>query len=269
VLNTSQVIRDVKYEASVYNRYVDGRYWSWLTDPAQIGWLFTGVAVIGVVLLVRKRAASSTTIGWLVFAVPFATYLVAQQFQPVRNLMPLLPFLAVAAATTITDGARALGRVVPLDRRGRAAISGAATAVLVVALFLGGVRPYLASTDIVDSRTEAVDWLEQRVGPDDRVLVVEELALLPDDLARIGGQVSVVSAAPDQRNQIAADPPDLTAYDYVVTGDFKPGPYSPGQRVWVPPGSTDPAASFGTVATVPNPNNWRTSDEIVSIYRTG
>jgi len=47
------------------------------------------------------------------------------------------------------------------------------------------------------------------------------------------------------------------------------GPYSPGQRVWVPPGSTDPAASFGTVATVPNPNNWRTSDEIVSIYRTG
>ena len=193
VLNTSQVIRDVKYEASVYNRYVDGRYWSWLTDPAQIGWLFTAVAIVGVVLLVRKRGASSTTIGWLVFAVPFATYLVAQQFQPVRNLMPLLPFLAVAAATTITDGARALGRVVPLDRRGRAAISAAATAVLVVALFLGGVRPYLASTDIVDSRTEAVDWLEQHVGPDDQVLVVEELAILPDDLARIGGQVTVVS----------------------------------------------------------------------------
>ncbi|MGZ4758437.1 MAG: ArnT family glycosyltransferase, partial [Acidimicrobiales bacterium] len=268
VLDTSQVIRDVRYEATVYGRYTDGHYWSWLMDPTQIGWLFTALAVAGVVLLVRNRGTRPTTVGWLVFAVPFATYLVAQRFQPVRNLMPLMPFLAVAVAAAILEAMRRLGRVIPLDRRGREVGAAAATAVVVAALFLGGVRPYLrSSTQVVDSRTEAVDWLEQHVGPDDRVLVVEELAIMPVDLDRIGGHVTVVSvAAGAPKGELAADPPDLAGYDYVVTASFKPGPYAPGTPVWVPPGSGDPAASFGANATVPNPNIWRTSDQIVSIY---
>ncbi len=271
VLNTGQVIRDVRYEASVYGKYTDGHYWTWLVDPAQIGWLFTALAVVGIVLLVRNRATRSTTIGWLVFALPFATYLVAQQFQPVRNLMPLLPFLAVAAAATILEGARSLARVIPLDRRSRAATAAATTAIVVAALFFGGVTPYLrSSTKVVDSRTQAVDWLEQHVGPDDRVLVVEELAIMPVDLDRIGAQVTVLSIAEGAaKGAIAADPPDLLDYDYVVTGSFKSGTYAPGTPVWVPPGSTGPTASFGASPTVPNPNNWRTSEEIVTIYRNG
>jgi hypothetical protein len=98
--------------------------------------------------------------------------------------------------------------------------------------------------------------------------VVEELAILPADLDRIGGQVTVVSIAEGaEKGAIAADPPDLLDYDYVVTGSFKSGTYAPGTPVWTPPGSTGPAASFGANPTVPNPNTWRTSEEIVSIYR--
>ena len=269
VLNTSQVITDVKYEASVYGNYSDGHYWSWLIDPGQIGWLFTAASVVGVVLLVRRPATRRVSIGWLVFAVPFATYLVVQHFQPVRNLMPLLPFLAVAAACAIVEAVAALGRRIPLDRRARAATSIAATAVLVVAMFLGGVGPYLrSSSQVVDSRTHAVDWLAQQVGPDDTVLVVEQLAILPVDIDRIGGKVTVASitdGAP--KGKLADAPPDLADYDFVVTGSFKSGTYAPGTPVWVPPGSTGPAASFGTFPTVPNPNTWRTADEIVTIYR--
>ena len=224
---------------------------------------------MGVVLLLRNPTTRRLSIGWLVFAVPFATYLVAQRFQPVRNLMPLLPFLAVGAACTILEAVAAVGRRVGLDRRARAASAIAATAVLVVAMFLGGVRPYLSSSSqVVDSRTHAVDWLEQQVGPDDTVLVVEQLAILPVDLDRIGGKVTVASltdGAP--KGKLADAPADLGDYDFVVTGSFKPGTYAPGIPVWVPPGSTGPAASFGTSATVPNPNTWRTADEIVTIYR--
>ncbi len=268
VLNTSQVFTDVKYEASVYGRYRDGNYLSWLANPTQIGWLFTAVAIVGVVLLVRAPATRALAIGWMVFAVAFGTYLAAQLFQPVRNLMPLLPFLAVGAATTIIEGVRLLGRRIPLDQRARAVSSVAVTAVLVAALFFGGVRPYLSSSsDVVDSRTEAVDWLEQQVGPDDKVLVVEELAVLPVDLERIGGKVTVASISEGAaQGQLAVDPPDLHDYDFVVTGSFKPGTYAPGTPVWIPPGAIGPTASFGAFPTVPNPNTWRTSDQIVLIY---
>ena len=62
------------------------------------------------------------------------------------------------------------------------------------------------------------------------------------------------------------DKADL-ALPYRQIGSFKPGTYAPGTPVWVPPGSPGPAASFGTSSTVPNPNTWRTSDQIVTIYR--
>jgi hypothetical protein len=125
-----------------------------------------------------------------------------------------------------------------------------------------------SSSQVVDSRTQAVDWLEQQVGPDDKVLVVEQLAILPVDLERIGGTVTVASVTEGAaKGQLAADPPDLSGYDFVVTGSFKPGTYAPGTPVWVPPGSTGPAASFGSSPTVPNPSTWRTADQIVTIYR--
>ena len=261
VFDTSQVIADVKYEANAYSTYIDGHYWSWMTNGAQIGWLFSILAVGGLVLLVRARPSRILSIAWLVFAVPYVGYLVAQTFQPVRNLMPLLPFLAVAVAAAILELVRLISRVWPLDRRGRAAGSVALTAVVVITMFFGGVTSHLrTSSDLVDSRTEAVDWLEREVSPGQTVLVVEELAILPAELARIPGTVTV------SRAYEAEDPPDLAAFDFVVSGAFRPGPYAPGTPVWVPAGATS-AATFGTSGTVPNPNTWRSSDEIVTIYR--
>ena len=98
--------------------------------------------------------------------------------------------------------------------------------------------------------------------------MVEELAVLPVDLERIGGKVTVASISEGApKGQLAVDPPDLSEFDFVVTGSFKPGTYAPGTPVWIPPGTSGPAASFGTFSTVPNPNTWRTSDQIVIIFR--
>ena len=146
----------------------------------------------------------------------------------------------------------------------------ASAATSVVTKSVTATRNHLVggADQVVDSRTHAVDWLAQQVGPDDTVLVVEQLAILPVDIDRIGGKVTVASitdGAP--KGKLADAPPDLADYDFVVTGSFKPGTYAPGTPIWVPPGSTGPAASFGTFPTVPNPNTWRTADEIVTIYR--
>ncbi len=229
----------MKYEANAYSTYVDGHYWTWMTNGNQIGWLFTILAVVGVVVLVRRSSTRVLSIGWLVFAVPFLTYLISQMFQPVRNLMPLLPFLAVAAAAGLLEAVRLLGRALSLGRSARIAASVGLTLVLVASMFFGGVSAYLRrSTDVVDSRTEAVEWLKDEVGPDQTVLVVEELAILPAELDRIPGHVTVAPAYK------TAEPSDLGSFDFVVTASFRPGPYAPGAVVWTPPAtSTRPRPS--------------------------
>lgn len=46
----------------------------------------------------------------------------------------------------------------------------------------------------VDSRTQAIDWLQDNTTAADTVLVVEELAILPSEVDRLDAEVVVVAA---------------------------------------------------------------------------
>jgi hypothetical protein len=75
----------------------------------------------------------------------------------------------------------------------------------------GGTRRYLAlEGGHVDTRTWVRRWVAARVHDDERVLVAEEVSMLPSELQRICADVAVGS----QRR-----PAPVDTYDWVVLGD--------------------------------------------------
>jgi len=120
------------------------------------------------------------TLGWLVFAAALLTVLLRYDFQPFRNVLPVVPFLCIAAAAALAAGAR----VIAARRADAIAVLGATGVAL--AMLVTGVKPHVVwATQTIDTRLVARQWLEQHVRRDDRVLVMEELAFLPSELASL------------------------------------------------------------------------------------
>jgi hypothetical protein len=187
-------------------------------------------------------------------------------FQPFRNLLPLVPLVCVAAAIALAD-------LLDLARRrrpkwlwigGAAAFIGISTATLA----FSSVRPVWQRMVRRDSRTQAIDWLEQRVTKRQTVLGITELAILPAEWKRLAGPVTVVSLAD------AAGLLEHQRFDYVVAGEFDLR-YAPD------PGRASAAlgrfqervapfvreAEFGTGPAFVVPYLWRSNDELIVILR--
>jgi hypothetical protein len=94
---------------------------------------------------------------------------------------------------------------------------------LALAMLVTGVKPYVDwATRTTDARLVARRWLERNLRPDDRVLVMEELAFLPSELAILptsatiarapmvaralatGGFTHVVVGVPEARTAVSA-----------------------------------------------------------------
>jgi Dolichyl-phosphate-mannose-protein mannosyltransferase len=262
VFGFSQVLADVRYEANAYTRYDVGHYWEQLPGHLEVGWLVIGLAVVGLVSLLRRPSTRIITLGWIAFLVPFVGYLAAQPYQPVRNLLPGLSFLVIAASEGILVLVRGASRVHPLSRSTRTIVAFAITVAVMLILLGTGVRPYLdANAGVVDTRTQALDWLVDHVQPGQRVLVAEELAMLPDQLERIRGRVVVAPAT----GSSTANPTD---YDFVVTSAFRPTAYfSQATPAWVPPDGAPPLVRFGTGSILDVPGSWHGNHEPIQIYR--
>ncbi len=262
VFGFSQVVADVRYEANAYTRYDVGHYWDQLPGHLEVGWLVIGLSVVGLVSLLRRPSTRIITVGWIAFLVPFVGYLAAQPYQPVRNLLPAVPFLVIAASEGILELVRLVDRIHPLSRSTRTVAGFAITALVAMVLLVTGVRPYLDDhAGVVDTRTQALDWLVDHVQPGQRVLVAEELAMMPDELGRIRGRV-VVARATGSSTVRPAD------YDYVVTSAFRPTAYfSQATPAWVPPGGVTPLARFGLGSILNVPGSWHGNNELIEIYR--
>jgi hypothetical protein len=102
------------------------------------------------------------------------------EFRAFRNLLALVP-LACAAASLLYLRLR--------ERVHRPALLDAGFAALVALPFLPALYEYNAyQLDLEDSREEAVRRVEKDVRPGDRVLVAEELAVLPGRLRALPAQ---------------------------------------------------------------------------------
>jgi 4-amino-4-deoxy-L-arabinose transferase-like glycosyltransferase len=163
------------------------RYAEWdqpLAAP-ELGWPFLLLTAAGLAVALADRRLARRVAGWVIYGAIFVGLAARFPFQPFRNLLPLVAPAAVLAALALV---RLVERLPGPRRIWRAA------AALALVFLLG--RPALQYArgrwQTRDSRTEALAWLAPRLEPGDRVLVSEELAILPSELRRLPGRVRSV-----------------------------------------------------------------------------
>ncbi len=242
VLRTGAVIDTLRSQARLYDLFAaTPPYQDQLTSSTEVGVPVVALGMAGLAVLLVTRRTRPLVIGCLAFAAVFLAVLVRSDFQPARNVMPLVPLLCVGAGVAIVEGVRLVDRPLRLGATARAGAVAVALLLVIVPMLRDQVRPHLAERDAVDTRVTARRWLQHHVQPGDDVLVAEELVFLPAELDRIGADVEVLPQA--QRI-------DPSRYDYVVMGFLERAPWA-----WLigPEGSvTDGrtlAVAFGSVLT--------------------
>jgi len=234
-------------------------YFAQATSMSELGWPLLLVGCTGLVLMLRQGRTRGLAIGWILFGATLIALFVGKSFQPFRNFLPLVSPLCIAAAIALVS-------LIGWAHRGTRRWLRDGVAILLIAgcaASLGfasfqQVRQRMAHQD---SRVQAVDWLQQHIGKQQRVLAIKELAVLPSEWRRIHAEITVVpllEAAPLVRG---------APFDYLVTGEFDAQATSddrwPAYReVWAHQiASLKILATFGWVPTPMPLNLWRTNDE--------
>ena len=234
-------------------------YFAQATSMSELGWPLLLVGCAGLVLMLRQGRTRGLAIGWILFGATLIALFVGKSFQPFRNFLPLVSPLCIAAAIALVS-------LIGWARRGTHRSLRDGVAILLIAgcaASLGfasfqQVRQRMAHQD---SRVQAVDWLQQHIGKQQRVLAIKELAVLPSEWRRIHAEITVVpllEAAPLVRG---------ASFDYLVTGEFdaqatSDDPWPAYREVWAHQiASLKILATFGWVPTPIPLNLWRTNDE--------
>jgi hypothetical protein len=184
--------------------------------------------------------------------------IVSSNFQPFRNVLPLVPPLCIAAALLLARIRLASASwVVPV-----------LTAVIGLSLGWPSAAYLRARMSHIDARVQAIDWLQQHARKGEKVLGIGELAILPAEWKRISANFTVVLWSE------AADLLERGQFDYVVTGEFNLRSAPDADRLsaylvrWKEKTAPLPVqAGFGAVATPIVPYFWRTNDERILILR--
>jgi hypothetical protein len=250
------VLNDLRLEHDLYSRRFGPSvsYWQQLGTRGEVGWLTVVVAIVGLAVLLQSPRSRVTTIAYVALMVTLYAALVQSSYQPFRNLLPLVPFMCIAVASAVVFGARFIRTRFALQAPAFVAIALVPALVLSWALFDTGDRPFIdAAQSRIDTRVQARRWLEQRVRPNDRILVSRELAFLPSELQQLDAHVRV-------RSQL--QPFAVTkGYDYVLVGAL--GAQGAGWAYGFGLETTPQVASFGDVPA----NGWRGNREQIRIFR--
>jgi dolichyl-phosphate-mannose-protein mannosyltransferase len=217
VLSTGRVVAALRYQASLYAETI-GSYWDQAVrraewdlrfDHPELGWPLLALAVVSLAAVLADRRQARAVVGWLVYAAALGLLLSRFGFRAFRNLLSLVPLLAVLLACSYQ---RLRWRAVrPAARRTLDAAAFALPLLLFGAPVTSYVRYQLA---LVDSRREAVRWLAAHGMPGDEILVAEELAFLPSEIRSLPGSAGEL-AWPEARREI-----QLRRYRFVVLGEM-------------------------------------------------
>lgn len=186
VLRPREVWHAIEYLGDFYRRRTSPPLWKQALVRAEwdlpyehpeLGAAFLLLAAAGVLLGLRDRRLAKTVAGWLLAGAVSLIYFLSQGFQPFRNVLLLVPLACVAVSFVFVEIRRRLARPRWAD----------AAAVLLVLAYFG---PPLAvhareRAGVVDSRVQAVDWLAAHVKPEDTVLVMADLPVLPSEVGRL------------------------------------------------------------------------------------
>jgi hypothetical protein len=153
-------------------------------DTPELGWVFVALALLGLVVLSRRRASRAWAIASTVFIVLLVALHSRYAFQAFRNLLP------AAGLGCVAFGAGAAWGLGEWIRRPRVVAMLSVAALL--ALFLPAGLAFRADRgDLVDSRRQAIDWLLENRGKRKPVMVLAEIALPRRELERLPGRVLV------------------------------------------------------------------------------
>ncbi len=192
-LRTGEVLAGLREMSLVYGVQQIGSYWEQATrrgewdlplEHPEMGIAFLLLAGAGVVVGLRDDRWSRPVLGWLLFATVTGLLVDPYKFRAFRNLLALVPLACVTTALLYARLRRSVRRPVWVDL---------AAVALPVLLFAPALQPYIRhQLQLEDSREQAVRWLADHIGPEHRVLVTEELAILPSRMAALkAGEVDV------------------------------------------------------------------------------
>jgi hypothetical protein len=260
------VVNQIQTAAEKYEgKATPQSYFEQLVSVREVGVLMVGLSVVGLFFLLRSHRSRVVTLGWLAFAVVQVGSLLWTDFQPFRNVLPVVPFLGVAVAAAVLAFGRRIDSVRasrelerPVAPRAIARpVALTITLALCLTMLVWGVLPVTRLQTIEDSRREAREWLQRTADDSDQILVAEELAFLPSELERLPGEVTVLRA------DVLAEA-DPSGFDYALWGRFT----HPEARGGILPLQWEYVREFGTDATPSAPAFGRGSHELIAIYRT-
>jgi 4-amino-4-deoxy-L-arabinose transferase-like glycosyltransferase len=140
VLRVPEVIDAFRFQERRYARGVTPSYLHELSRPVELGWLLLLVGLIGLGVLLSSRRARPVTIGFLAFAIPSLPLFLRSSYQPLRNLLPMMPFLAIAMAATVVWAVRFVGGRLRLGPVAQGVGAVAIVGVLCVSPFEAGTK---------------------------------------------------------------------------------------------------------------------------------
>jgi hypothetical protein len=264
LLHPDRIIAELRSQAAFYQTIrSDQNYWSAALATWEIGLPLAGAGIAGIIWMLCDRNTRLAAVSWLAFVVPFLAAVAWSSFQPFRNLLPIVPLICIAAAL-LCD--RVTDRIDRSDRPLLAWLSPALILALAISLGWGGTEYLRSRTNRIDSRVQAVNWLQAHATKEQTILGLSELSILPAEWKRVPAQVTVVPWLE------AADLLDRQRFDYVMTGELDlrhvgdPQRWSAYSERWrtVTSNMKSPA-NFGTVVTPVVPYLWRTNDQRILI----
>ena len=195
ILKTTTVVEWMRSQAATYAHHHEGNYWNQILKRAEwdqplehpeLGIIFVAVAAAGLGLALADRRSRASVLPWVVYGAATVVLFDGYAFRALRNFLPLIALASVLVALLYAR---------LRERAARPRLVDAGAVALLALLFARPNLDYLRwQTTVTDSRVEAIDWLAPRLSPGDRVLVLEELAILPTELARLearGAEVTV------------------------------------------------------------------------------
>jgi Dolichyl-phosphate-mannose-protein mannosyltransferase len=269
VLHPGKIAETVGNVARFYNVLSsDMGYLAAAFSPAELGVPLVGLGIVGLVFLAWRQGETRAIVaGWLLFAALLIGTLIGSSFQPFRNLLPLAPLACISAACLIARAHLAFA-----NPRGRRSVYRFVAPLLALVATTSLAIPTWHFVQerraLVDTRTAALRWLQAHARPNERILIIEELAIAPVECKRLGASVTVISWFE------ACAALERESFDYVVGSDFNlqfasdPKAWADYRDRWTTATANfAPAVTFGRVPCYLFPGVWRTNDERIVILK--
>ena len=257
IRHQNELYENLPTTPTLWAQTVQRAEWDLPYEHPELGYVYLFLVAAGTIVALRDRRTAKAIAGWLVFFLVCLVLYIPKSFQAFRNLLPLMP-LSVLLVTLFYSKVREwLGR----QAWSRVLVDVGAV-LLVLALFARPVTGYVQDRyRLVDSRVQAIDWLTERMRPDQKVLVLRELAFVQSELRRLPATV-VMRRLPQTAEAARQRRADYLLVGHIesATGPIDMALFPAIQRTY------RLVAQFGEHTTPPATGWWTGNRQVVYVF---